>query len=416
MIVFRVLQGATGGGLQPLAQAILSDAFPPAKRGMAFAFYGLAVVFAPAIGPTLGGWITDNFSWRWVFLINVPVGALLVALTTRLVRDPPEHEGERRRKFAAGVRIDYIGFALLIIGLGFLQVVLDKGQQQDWFGSRYISALAIGSALALAAFAVWESRRDDPIVDLRLLARRNFGIATLLMFLLGFVLLSSTVLLPLMVQNLFAYTAVDAGLVISPGGFAIMAAMPVIGLLVSRYDLRWLIVFGLVLCALALIGMGRFNLQTDYWTIARVRIVQAVGLGFLFIPINTAAFVDVPRRVSSNASAIINLSRNLGGSIGIAVATTVLERAAQTHHSVLVGHLVNGDPHYRAALDGLGALFVAHGSDTAESLMRAHAVLAAMVTRQATMLAYVDDYHLLAVLFLAVVPLVFLLRRPTAPH
>ncbi|MGD8709132.1 MAG: DHA2 family efflux MFS transporter permease subunit, partial [Ectothiorhodospiraceae bacterium] len=331
LILFRTLQGATGGGLQPASQAILADAFPPRQRGMAFAFYGMAVVFAPAIGPTLGGWITDNASWHWVFLINVPVGIVLFLLTEALVQDSREYTEARKARLADGFSVDYVGLGLLALGLGFLQVVLDRGQQSDWFDSRGIVAMTVVFVLALGGFVVWELRQRHPVVDLHLFRNPNFLFGNILMFLLGFILLGSTVLIPVYVQSMLGYTAMDAGLVISPGGFAVMLAMPIVGRLISHVDARWLIIFGLTVCAAALYHMSGFNTQTDYATIALARVFQAIGLGFLFIPITTVAYVGLPAEKTDNASAIINLSRNLGGSVGISVAITVLARRTQSH-------------------------------------------------------------------------------------
>ncbi len=278
LIVARALQGITGGGLQPNSQAILADAFPPNKRGQAFAIYGISVVFAPAIGPTLGGWITDNFSWRWVFLLNVPVGALLSLLAARVIVDPPERVAALKTRFKQGLRFDTIGFAFLVIGMCALQVVLDKGQEDDWWSSAFITDLAVVAAVALTAFVIWELRRPDPIVDLRLLANRNFAFGNILMFMVGFVLLSSTVLLPLYAQAVLGYTATEAGKVISPGGFAVMLMMPIVGMLVGRVDARWLIAFGLVATSLALFNMMRFDTNVDYATLAWARIYQSIGL------------------------------------------------------------------------------------------------------------------------------------------
>src|SRR3954447_22496911 len=309
LILCRALQGLTGGGLQPLAQAILADAFPPAQRGIAFGFYGMAVVAAPAIGPTPGGWITDNLDWRWVFLINVPVGAVLLLLAQRMVHDPPALVAERARRLREGVRIDYIGFALLTLGLGTLQVVLDRGQQDDWFGSSFITACALVSLVAVLYFVAWELASDDPIVDLRLLANRNFATANLLMFMLGFILLGSTALLPQLVQTLMGYTATQAGMVLSPGGFAIIFLMPVVGQMVTKVDPRLMIAGGLVVCSAALWRMSGFTLGVDYRTVAEARIVQAVGLAFLFIPISTTAYVGLPPGKSNNASALITVAQ-----------------------------------------------------------------------------------------------------------
>jgi MFS transporter, DHA2 family, multidrug resistance protein len=412
LIVARALQGITGGGLQPNSQAILADAFPADKRGQAFAIYGISVVFAPAIGPTLGGWITDNFSWRWVFLLNVPVGALLSLLAARVIVDPPERVAALKMRFKQGLRFDTIGFAFLVVGMCALQVVLDKGQEDDWWSSAFITDLAIVAVAALAAFVIWELRRPDPIVDLRLLANRNFAFGNILMFMVGFVLLSSTVLLPLFVQSQLGYTATEAGMVISPGGFAVMAMMPVVGILVGRTDSRWLIAFGLVTTALSLFNMTRFDTTVDYATVVWARIYQSVGLAFLFIPVNTIAFLGLPPGKNNDASAIINMMRNLGGSFGIAIATTVLARRQQVHQNVLVGHVTPWNPQYDSTIQALQKAYLAGSSNAADALHQAQAQLYAMVQRQAAMLSYIDAFLLLAVIFTALVPLVFLLRKP----
>ncbi len=414
LILFRAIQGLTGGGLQPGAQAILNDEAPPEKRGMAFALYGMAVVFAPAIGPTLGGWITDNASWRWVFLINVPVGIILALAVQAIVQDPPELVAERKRRLAGGIRIDYIGFSLLALGLGALQVVLDRGQQDDWFSSGFILGLSVLSLLALVTFVVWEWGHDDPIVDLHLLASRNFAIANLLMVMLGFILLGSTVLIPELVQQLFGYTATDAGFVISPGGFAVMALMPIVGRLVGVADVRLMIAFGLGTSALALWHMGGLSLDADYATFAWARVYQAAGLAFLFIPINTVAFVGLPRTKTSSASALINLSRNIGGAFGISLVTTELARASQRHQTYLAGHVTATSPAYRQQVDALTNMFLDKGYTMAEALHHAQAVLYQTVLKQAQMLAFLDDFKLLAIVFAALIPFVFLLQKPKA--
>ncbi len=411
LIVFRALQGLTGGGLQPSSQAILSDAFPPAKRGMAFALYGIAVVFAPAIGPTLGGWITDNFSWRWVFLINVPIGFILFTLVEALVNDPEHLIKAREQRRRAGISIDYIGFSLLALGLGLMQYVLDRGQQDDWFNSTLITSLTLVSVSAVVLFVFWELRQDDPIVDLRLLADRNFAVANLLMFLLGFILLASTALLPIYVQSLLGYTSLDAGLVISPGGFAIMLMMPIVGRLVTRVDVRALIATGLVITGTALLYMAHFNTLIDYDTVALARIWQALGLAFLFIPINTAAYLNVPMAKSSNASALINLARNVGGSVGISLTTTLLAQRSQFHQSVLVDRTSHFNPIYQDHLHTLAAAFAARGASAGHALMQAQDALYHTIQQQASMLAFIDDFRVLGLLFLGLIPFVMLLQR-----
>jgi DHA2 family multidrug resistance protein len=412
LIVARGLQGITGGGLQPNAQAILADTFPPAKRGMAFAAYGIAVVFAPAIGPTLGGWITDNFTWRWVFLLNVPVGMLLSLLARSVLADPPELMARRKARLGAGLSLDYVGFALLVLGMGALQIVLDKGQEDDWFASAFITRLFVVSSVSLVGFVVWELRRADPIVDLRLLTDRNFAVGNVLMFVLGFVLLASTALLPLFVQTLLGYTATDAGLVISPGGFALMLMMPVVGALSAKIDARWLIATGFVGCALALYSMTRFDREIDYATIAWARIYQSLPLALLFIPINTAALAAMPTAKSNNASAIINMVRNVGGSVGISLATTLIARREQYHQSVLVEHVTPLDRQYNAVVHGLQQAYLAYSGSAVDALHQAQAQVYAMVQRQAALLSFNDCFWVMAVILALMVPLVLLMRKP----
>jgi len=414
LIVARGLQGITGGGLQPNAQAILTDSFLPAKRGVAFALYGIAVVFAPAIGPTLGGWITDNFTWRWVFLCNVPVGIVLSILAARVLADPPELAARRRARLGAGLNLDYVGFALLVVGMGALQIVLDKGQEDDWFGSAFITRLAVISAASLVAFVVWELRRADPIVDLKLLADRNFAVGNLLMFVLGFGLLATTALLPLFVQTLLGYTATDAGLVLSPGGFALMLTMPLVGALSGKIAARLLIAFGFAGTAAALYAMTRFNGAIDYATIAWARVYQSLPLALLFIPINTAALAEMPRAKSNNASAIINMVRNLGGSFGIALATTLIARREQYHQSVLVEHVSSLDSQYNTVVHKLQQAYLAYSASAVDALQRAEAQVYKMVQQQAALLSFNDCFWIMAVILAAMVPLVLLMRKPPA--
>jgi DHA2 family multidrug resistance protein len=411
LIIARGLQGVAGGGLQPNSQAILADTFPPEKRGQAFAVYGLAVVFAPAIGPTLGGWITDNFSWRWVFLLNVPIGIVLSLLAARMLADPPALVAKRKAQRGA-FDFDYVGFALLVVGMGALQIVLDKGQEDDWFGSSFITWFSLAAVLALVAFVVWELRRADPIVDLRLLADRNFAVGNLLMFMLGLALLGTTALLPLYVQSLFDYTATDAGLVISPGGFAVMLTMPLVGALSGKIDTRILIGLGFAGTALALYAMTRFNGAIDYATIAWARVYQSLPLAFLFIPINLTAMAAVPSAKSNNATAIINMMRNLGGSFGISIVTTLIARREQYHQSMLVEHASPLDTPYTVAARHLQNAYLAWSGSAVDAVHQAQAAIYAMVQKQAALLSFNDAFWLMAVVLAAMVPLVLLLRKP----
>jgi DHA2 family multidrug resistance protein len=407
LIICRILQGAGGGGLQPSEQAILADTFPPAKRGMAFAVYGIAVVTAPAIGPTLGGWITDNFSWRWIFFINIPVGIISLLLTSRLIQDPPYF---RRRKLGE-TRIDYIGLGFVALGLGTLQIVLDKGQREDWFESHFILILSLICAASLIFVVIWEWKHDDPIIDLHLFRDRTFGISNLLMFMLGFALLGSTLLLPLFMQTMLGYTAQQAGLALMPGGFAIMLLLPLVGFLLSRYTPRWLLLFGLVVLSASLFHMTHFDLEIDFRTAAVARVFQAVGMAFLFVPINTAAYAFLPREKNNAASGLMNLARNIGGSVGISVVTTMLDRRSQVHLTNLSGNLNASNPQLQERIRALGLLLQSHGYGPPGSSAAPWAMIQEAVARQATMLAYIDCFWFLGVAIMLMVPVVFLMKK-----
>jgi len=407
LIIFRILQGAGGGGLQPSEQAILADTFPPAKRGMAFAVYGIAVVMAPAIGPTLGGWITDNYSWRWIFFVNIPVGILSLLLTSRLIQDPPDF---RRRKLSE-TKIDYVGLGFVALGLGCLQIVLDKGQRDDWFESHFIVTLALVAAASLLFVIWWEWRHKDPIIDLHLFKERTFAVSNLLMFMLGFALLGSTLLLPLFLQTLLGYTAQLAGMALSPGGFAIMVMMPIVGYLLSRMDARYLLLFGLSMLSFSLFHMTGFTLGIDFKTAVYARMLQAVGLAFLFVPINTSAYAYLPREKNNAASGLMNLARNIGGSVGISFVTTMLDRSTQKHLSDLMGHLTAANAQFQATLHGIAQSLMAHGTSPADAQRQAYAVMQGTVQRQATMLAYIDNFHILGYAILAMIPMILLMKR-----
>jgi len=411
LILFRIMQGAGGGGLQPSEQAILADTFPPAKRGMAFAVYGIAVVMAPAIGPTLGGYITDNFTWRWIFFINIPVGILSLTLTQRLIQDPPDF---KRRKLSE-TRIDYIGLGLVALGLGTLQVVLDKGQRDDWFQSQFISVLAAISAAALVWVVIWEWYHKDPIIDLHLFRERTFAAANFLMFMLGFALLGSTLMLPLFMQTLLGYTAERSGLALMPGGFAIMLCMPIVGLLLSRHSPRWLLFFGLSMLSFSLFHMTNFDLSVDFRTVIIARVFQAIGLAFLFVPINTAAYSTLPREKNNAASGLMNLARNIGGSVGISFVTTMLARRAQVHQVRLSEHLSPANPQFRSALQGVTNLYLGGGagagSGPGTAQQHAYAMIQANVIQQSTMLAYIDNFWLLGAVIFCLIPFVFLIKK-----
>jgi len=419
LIFFRVLQGAGGGGLAPSEQAILADTFPPAKRGQAFALYGLAVVCAPAIGPTLGGYITDNFDWRWIFFINVPIAAFSLFLTNRIVEDPPHIVAEVKKMRKQGLNLDYVGFSLLALGFGSLEFVLDKGQEDDWFGSRLITVfivLCVTSLITLIGWSLWQIRRKHrPILDLTLFKQRNFAVSFVLMGVLGIVLFGTTVMIPQFVQALLGYTAEQAGLVISPGGLTVMLMMPVVGILVSRVDPRWMIIYGFSVSAAALFTMGTLNLDVSYSYIAWLRVFQAAGLAFLFIPINTLSYTGIPMNKNNDVSGLTNLARNIGGSVGTAFVVTWLARRQQFHQNRLGAWISQNSAALQNQLEGLGRYLVQHGG-RANSLAQGKALaqgnLYGQLVRQTTMLAYLDVVRVLAVAMLVLIPLVFLMKRP----
>ncbi|HEY3937543.1 MAG TPA: DHA2 family efflux MFS transporter permease subunit [Bryobacteraceae bacterium] len=406
LVLFRVMQGIGGGGLQPSEQAILADTFTPQQRGMAFAIYGVAVVSAPAIGPTLGGWITDHFSWRWIFFINLPVGLLSLFLTSFMLEDPPYFIEERMKRIKAKLRVDYWGIIFIAFGLGFLQVALDKGERDDWWSSEFIRTCLIIAAAGLIAAVYWELKEKSPVVDLSLLKDRNFAVASLFMFMVGVVLLGSTVLIPQYLQLVMGYSATLAGLVLSPGALLIMLVLPFVGKALAKVEGRWMIGVGLAITSTALIHMTNFDTFIDFKYAVLARCWQAVGLAFLFVPINTVAYAFVPRNKNNAASGLINLARNVGGSVGISLVTTLLSRRAQFHQARLVEHASALNPNFNAALSGATRVL---GSGNASDAP--YALLMRTIERQATTLSYIDCFWLLGLVFGALIPLIFVMKR-----
>jgi DHA2 family multidrug resistance protein len=410
LIFFRVLQGLGGGGLQPTEQAILFESFPKEKRGMAAAVYGMGVLFAPIIGPTLGGWITDNFTWRWIFFINIPVGALSVFMTQLVVFDPPYIKALKKK---IG-KIDTVGLGLLAVGLGFLQVILDKGQREDWFESGFIWRLTVCSVVALIFFVIWELRTEHPVVNFHILKDRTFSMGMILIFMTGFVLYGSIVLLPIYLQSLMGYTAMLSGLVISPGGLASLVLMPVVGTMVSkRVDPRWMIAVGLIITAASVFQMSQFNLDSGFSTFVWPRIVQGIGLAFLFIPVNTAAFAAMSKEKLNEATGLFNLMRNLGGSFGIAIVATLLSRRQQVHTARLMEHMNSLNPNFQQRYQGVQRFIVGSGVDPITSQQHSIGLLSGMLQRHALMNSFVEDFWLLGIMMLALLPLVFLMRKPS---
>jgi DHA2 family multidrug resistance protein len=408
IIFFRILQGLGGGGLQPVAQAILADTFPPEKRGIAFALYGVTVIVAPTIGPTLGGWLTDNYSWRWIFFINLPVGILALILVLRLIEDPPWAKLVR----GAFGRIDYIGVSLLVLGVGALQIMLDKGQEDDWFGSHFILTLAILAVVGLVGLGVWEWFYKSPIIDMRLYRNLNFMAANGMIFFLGMLLFAALVMMPLFLQSLLGYTAQSAGLVLSGGGLLLLFMLPVTGVLSSKVQSRHLIALGWGILALAMFYSTRaLDLQISFGSASLLRVVQVAGLGFLFVPINTSSYVGIAPEKSSSVAGLVNFWRNIGSSVGTSIVTTLIARRTQVHQQYLVGHLSPGNPLYQGSGSAISSHLATGGSNQVLAAQRAIAISYRTLIQQATTLAYLDTYLVLATLAAIMFALSFFLRK-----
>jgi DHA2 family multidrug resistance protein len=407
LILFRALQGLGGGALQPISQAILLESFPPERRGQAMAVFGMGVVVAPIIGPTLGGWLSDNLSWRWIFFVNLPVGLLSLFLTSLLIFDPPYLVRRRWRT----VRIDYLGLGLIALGLGCLQIMLDKGQTEDWFASRLIVVTAAIALASLSFLMVWELWHERPIMNLRLLRDRNFAVGILTMFVVGFALYGSLLLLPVFLQQLLGYTATLAGMVLSPGGIFTLLMMPIVGALVGRVQARYLLIVGLAIVAYSLFYMAGYNLQISFWDAAMARIIQAAGLAFLFVPINAVAFYFIPKEQTGQGTALMNLVRNVGGSAGIAFVTTLLARRMQTSQALLVHTLTPLNPVYAYQVSRLHAFLIYRGFNPSQAGAGALGVIHNVLLSQAAILAYTEVFRVLGVVCVAVIPFMFLLKK-----
>jgi len=419
LIFCRILQGIGGGGLAPSEQAILADTFPPEKRGQAFAMYGLAVVCAPAIGPTLGGYITDNFDWRWIFFLNVPICLISLFLTSRIVEDPPYVKKQVELSQKGGIKLDFLGFGLLGLTFGSLEFILDKGQEDDWFSSHLITFFAVAMVVAFVVMIWWELKQlregHRPILNLTLFKRRNFAISFLLMFVLGFSLYGTTILIPQFVQTLLGYTAELAGLVLSPAGLMMMCMMPVVGILVGRVDPRKLIGYGFVMLTLSLITMHTLNLGVSYGYLVFVRCFQASGLAFLFIPINTIEYIGVKQSENNDVSGLTNLARNIGGSVGTAFVATMLTRRTAAHETNMVRNLTSGNQAFMNQVAKLKGMFGGHSSGnpmTGTGSHTAQAYLYNELHRQAAMLGYLDIIQYMAVFCACMLPLLFFIPRP----
>jgi DHA2 family multidrug resistance protein len=415
LLFFRVLQGLGGGGLATSEQAILADTFEPKKRGQAFALYGLAVVTAPTIGPTVGGWITDNYSWHWIFFINVPVALISLYLTNRVVEDPPFLIEQVKKARAGLIRIDYFGFFLTALAFGSMEVVLDKGQEDDWFGSNFIVTFTALCGAGLIALIWWELRQirhqHKPIIDLRLFKGRTFALSFCMMFVLGIALYGTTVLIPQLLQTLMGYTATTAGETMSLGGLATLMFMPIVGILISKVDARYLLSFGFLVTGLALFHMTSMDLQMSPGYAAQLRFLQACGLGFLFIPIQTLSYTDVKPQQNNDVSGLTNLARNIGGSVGTALVATLLARQSQRHQTYLGAHVTGAEQIFRTRLASMEHFLMASGYSRSAAHTGAMAQMYRQLGLQSSMLSYLDIVRFFAFAALCMVPLAFFMKK-----
>jgi DHA2 family multidrug resistance protein len=404
LVAARVVQGAAGGGLQPVSQAILLESFPREKHGVAMATYGLGIILAPLIGPTLGGWITDSYSWRWVFYINIPVSIAAVLMINAFVEDPPYARRTRN------LPIDYIGFGLLALWLGAFQTILDKGQEADWFGSDWIRWFAVISAISMLAFIIHELRTEHPLVDLHVLRDRNLAVGCFLIGLIGVVIYGTVTLLPLFLQDLLGYSAYESGLAVSPRGIGALISLLIAGQLIGKVDSRILVAAGIAIRALSLFMLGNLNLQVSMWNIVWPNVINGFANGFLFVPLTTLTVSTLSNEQMGRGTGLYALTRNMGASFGVSMVTTLLVRGAQRHQAVMVGHLTPFDLSYRQLLGQLDHYFALH-SNGVLALQRAYGMVYEILRHQAMLWAYVEDFRLLAVLTLCCLPFLLLFRK-----
>ena len=407
LIFFRVLQGAAGGALIPMSQAIMMETFPPYQQGMAMAIFGIGAMFGPIIGPALGGWITDNLSWRWIFYINIPIGIVAVTMASFFIYDPSYLKRTKDK-----VSVDYWGLALLVVGLGALQLVLDKGQQEDWFNSPFILVCSAISAITLASLIYVELTHPHPIVNLRLFKNVSFSAGNLIMFAVGFCLYSSIMLIPLLLQTLMGYNATKAGMVLAPGGIATLICMPFVGAIIQRYDGRKVVFVGLLTGACAMFIMQRFSLDAAYPDFVWPRVVLGVGLAMTFVPLTTVTLSTIAKVEMGNATGIFSLLRNIGGSVGIATSATLLSRYSQFYQTSLAAHVTPYSPVVQSRLAMLKNATMARGMDPVSAEKSALGIIYGMVRRQAAMLAFNRIFFIVGLAFLIMIPLLLLLKKP----
>ncbi len=410
LLLFRVMQGLAGGGMTPVAQSILAAAFPPSKRGQAFAIYGVAVVVAPVVGPTLGGYLSDNYSWHWCFLINVPVGIVTIALVALFIPESAKQKAARAALWAKGLPFDYVGFLLIALCLGALEVVLDRGQIDDWFGSPFITMAAVISATSLLAFIPWELHHRAPVIDLKLLTGRQFGTCFLIMLGVGGILISTTQFLPQLLQEYYGYTATIAGLVLSPGGMVTMVMMFVTGRLSGVVQPKYQIAAGAAIVAAGMYYLTNLDADLNFGFFAWSRVIIGLGLPLMFIPITTASYDGIPANKTDQASALINVARNFGGSIGTSIANTQLLRRTQVHQSRIVESVGSWNPNYGRTLNEVTQYYMNQNGGVGSPQDQAFGYIGQQVQTQAAFWAYIDVWVSLGVIALLLVPLALTLR------
>jgi len=404
LIIARILQGIGGGALQPIAQAVLLESFPPSKRGAAMAVYGMGIVVAPIVGPTLGGWITDNYSWRWIFYINLPIGLLAAFMANAFVEDPPYLKNQKPG------RIDYIGFGLMALGLSALELTLDLGQQKDWFSSSFIIFTAVSASLCLISFVIWELFTPEPIVNLRVFADRNFAAGCAIIASVGIALYGSTALLPLFLQTVLGYPAVESGFAVSPRGVGAVVSMAIVGRLVGKLDSRYLIAFGFLILTISMYMFTWINLDIAQSNIIYPMLIGGFALGFVFVPLTTQTMATLPQQQLGNATGIYNLMRNTGGSVGISVLAFLLTRWTQVHTAILTEHTSPYSPAFQNVFRQIRASLLIQ-NDMVTATQKTYGVVYGMVVRQAMVLSYVDCFWLLTFLCALGIPAAFLFKK-----
>jgi DHA2 family multidrug resistance protein len=407
ILLFRVIQGIGGGGLQPMSQAILLETFPPRERGLAMAIFGMGIVLGPILGPLLGGYLTDTLSWHWIFYINLPIGILAMFMIYSFVFDPPYQQ-----RMAKGEKVDYVGLALLCIGLGSLQILLDKGQLEDWFNSDFILILSFIGAVILILFVFWEMGQEQPVVDLRIFRNPSFATGNAIMFLGFFSFFGSIVLLPIYLQTLLGYTAFQAGLVLGPSGAVTLLILPLVGKATERVDARLLLAIGLLINAYAVYYMSGFSLLIDFHTAAMGRVIQGFGMPFFFVSLSYATMAHIQNHEMNNASAIFNLLRNMGGSFGVAFVTTLIARRSQFHQHRLTDHLSSFDPGFVIRFEELKSFLNTKLGAFADHSREAGAAIYGEIIREATSLAFNDAFYIQTLLFLGLIGLLWIIRKP----